>query len=225
MSRLEGLPAEIRDLIYRYALTSEHELPHRNPNIASGLFLTCRSISEESRHVFYAYNTFRFVLDSPFDAQLSSTTLLTIRKVKVNWWFEGAQWDSGASTGDPPNLNLVRSSMLLRLPKLTGLTQLTVDCGALDSYAEVQWILPLAVSRLKCLKLLDLSGGHIEGDLRMEMIPALAERLGSRWNLSDGQCRTRVPKWQWVQFRESEDKGKGDAEDTGEVERAISDQR
>lgn len=217
LSRLESLPAEIRDLIYRYALTSEHDLPHPNPNVATGLFLVCRSISEESRHVFYAFNTFHFVLDSPFNARLSSMTLLTIRKVKINWWFEGAQWDAGASTGDPPDLEKVRTSMLEGLPSLAGLTDLTVDCGALDSYAEVQWIVPLAVSRLKCLKLLDLSGGNIEGDLRMDMIPTLADRLGSKWSVSDGQCKVRVPKWQWVQFRASDDQGKDDTEDTVQV--------
>lgn len=175
LSRLESLPAEIRESVYRFALTSEYELPHRDQTIGTGLFLACRSISEESRHVFYAYNTFRFVLDSPFDARLSTKTLLTIRKIKVNWWFEGLGWDSGASVGDPPDMELVKSSMLLKLPKLAGLAELIVDCGALDSYAEVQWIVPLAVSRLKCLKLLDLSGGNIEGDLRMDMIPKLAK--------------------------------------------------
>ncbi|KAI9711377.1 MAG: hypothetical protein M1812_007226 [Candelaria pacifica] len=215
MSRLEGLPAELRELIYRFALTSEHELPHPDPDVGIGLFRTCRSISEESRHVFYAYNMFRFVLDSPFDIRLSTMTLLTIRRVKINWWFEGAEWGSGASTGDPPDMNLVRTSMLVGLPKLAGLTELSLDCGALDSYAEVQQIIPLAVSRLRCLKLLDLSGGNIEGDLRMDMIPILAERLGNKWRVGDGLCKIQVPKWQWVQFRLSEDHGKNDRGDSG----------
>lgn len=106
-----GLPAELRNHIYNFALTQAHEIKvcENRHNTEPGLLRTCRQIRKESSSIFRKDNEFNLAI---FDFKLApqpnhwiwSTTLDEFSFYGADSWENAKAWLKAYHAGEGPNM-------------------------------------------------------------------------------------------------------------------------